>query len=97
MRPENVNPQNFTVDRIIFNNKHYSVCYGHWKNEPNTLAMRWNGDINKNSDLGYPYYKSTPYWFVVDRSLMIVILKGLLDIQNSDKDRILDILKTELK
>ena len=44
MRPENVNPGNFTVDNILYNNGNFAVAYGTWEDGDKYIAMRWNGE-----------------------------------------------------
>ena len=45
MNPENVNPNNFSVIHILFNNDDFSIAYGTWEDDNNYIAMRWNGEI----------------------------------------------------
>jgi hypothetical protein len=65
MQPENVNPGNFNVERIIFNQGGFSIAIGIW-NEDDTrrFAMRWNERDGANpNDKGYPSVFTHPMWF----------------------------------
>jgi len=66
MNPENVNPKNFEVDRIIYTSPdtHFSIAIGHWvEDEMERFAMRWNGNINNQDDKGFPSSHNNPMWF----------------------------------
>jgi hypothetical protein len=64
MQPENVNPANFTVERIIFNDGEFSIAVGIWNDdETRRFAMRWNGNNTNPSDVGYPSVFHHPMWF----------------------------------
>ncbi len=76
-KPENVNPGNFKVKKILFNNDSFSVAYGVWENKTNVIAMRWNG--NDEKDQGYPKTFGHPMWFIVHDDLKNMIIKGLID------------------
>jgi hypothetical protein len=61
MTPEDVKPAKFRVHTIIYNEKEFSVAYGHWEEEDDIrLAMRWNGGEN---GIGYPSQGGNPLWF----------------------------------
>ncbi len=61
MRPEDVNPKNFTVERIIYNENGFSIAVGIWNaDETRRFAMRWN---EGNTHAGYPNYAGNPMWF----------------------------------
>ena len=55
MNPENVNPNNFKIENILFNNTNFSIAYGKWENRNKVIAMRWNG--NKEDDKGENAHK----------------------------------------
>ena len=66
MRPENANPKNFTVSRILYTSPDgsFSIARGEWtEDNMNRIAMRWNGDINNPSDKGYQSVFDNPMWF----------------------------------
>jgi hypothetical protein len=66
MKPENANPKNFTVSRIVYTapDGSFSIAKGEWtEDNMNRFAMRWNGDINNPSDKGYPSVFDNPMWF----------------------------------
>ena len=54
MRPEDVNPSNFKVEKIIYNKDNFSIAIGEWKEDNSTrFAMRWN---EGKTIAGYPSY-----------------------------------------
>lgn len=66
MNPENANPKNFEVDRIVFTSENgdFSIAVGYWvEDEMERYAMRWNGDLNNPDDIGYPSVRGNPMWF----------------------------------
>lgn len=66
MHPNDVNPGNFTVDRIIYNdpNEQFAVAVGTWHDDGSTrYAMRWTGDQGDDEDRGYPKVFKNPMWF----------------------------------
>lgn len=83
MKPENVNPSNFKVDRILFNNGSFSIALGIWESGSKVLAMRWNGDIADEEDKGYPKTFGNPMWFILDDEIKLPILKSIIGIKNS--------------
>lgn len=94
MKPENVNPRNFEVVEIIYDNDAFSVVYGKSKDGNNHVAMRWNGD--DNNDKGYPKTFGNPMWFILNDDLKLPILKALLNEKNSINCSILKVLNDEL-
>ena len=76
-KPQDVNPGNFKVIKILFDNKEFSVAYGLWENNQKVIAMRWNGDEDKN--MGYPKTFGNPMWFIVHNDLKSMIIKELID------------------
>ncbi|KAF0206107.1 MAG: hypothetical protein FD173_421 [Gallionellaceae bacterium] len=75
-KPQDVNPGNFSVERVIYNNGEFSIAYGVWEKTQKVIAMRWNGD---DKDMGYPKTFGNPMWFIVHSDLKPMILKGLID------------------
>lgn len=94
MKPEKVNPRNFKVNEIIYDNYEFSIAYGKFENGDNCIAMRWNGD--GETDAGYPKTFGNPMWFIVHQDVMKVILKGLIGEKNSKKEALLKTLETEI-
>ncbi len=94
MKPENVNPGNFEVIKIIFDNDEFAIAYGIFEEGENCIAMRWNGD--GEDDKGYPKTFGNPMWFIVHQDLMKLLLKGLLGEDNSNKKALLETLETEI-
>lgn len=89
MNPENVNPNNFSVIHILFNNDDFSIAYGTWEDDNNYIAMRWNGEID---DAGYPKVFGHPMWFIIDNELCIPILQSLIGNANTDNSKLLKVL-----
>jgi hypothetical protein len=64
MRPENVNPANFTVEGIIYNSGNFSIAIGTWNQDgTRRFAMRWNEKDGNPHDKGYPSVFQHPMWF----------------------------------
>ena len=51
MRAKDVNPSNFKVENVVFENEDFSIAIGIWANGDRRMAMRWNGH---EDDPGYP-------------------------------------------
>lgn len=84
MKPENANPQNFKVSRIIYTypDGSFSIAIGEWTDDNmNRFAMRWNGDINDPNDKGYPSVFNNPMWFQLPYDIKD-ILKVLIENSN---------------
>ncbi|AZR82345.1 hypothetical protein [Thiomicrospira sp. S5] len=79
--PKDVNPSNFKVKKVLFDNDSFSIAYGMWQGQDSVIAMRWNGD-NEN-DMGYPKTFGNPMWFIVHDDLKEMIIKGLVDLNPS--------------
>jgi hypothetical protein len=61
MNPQNANPKNFLVEKIIYNQDGFSIAIGVWQDDQTRrFAMRWNGD---GDNIGYPSYAGNPMWF----------------------------------
>ena len=90
MNPENVNPNNFSVIHVLFNNDDFSIAYGTWEDNINYLAMRWNGN---QGDAGYPKVFGHPMWFIVDNELCIPFLQSLVGNNNADNEKLLMVLE----
>ena len=89
MNPENVNPNNFKVEKVLFNNEDFSIAFGTWEDGIKYIAMRWNGN---NSDAGYPKVFGHPMWFLIDNELRQPILQSLVGLANADKEKLLQVL-----
>lgn len=73
MHPENVNPKNFNVDRIIYNENGFSVAIGEWQDDETIrFAMRWNGN-DDSEDVGYPKVFNNPMWFQLPENVSGII------------------------
>ena len=77
MNPKDVNPGNFTVDRIIYTDdtkEHFSIAVGTWNDDGTVrFAMRWNGDETNPDDKGYPKVFGNAMWFQLPPDLAPVL------------------------
>lgn len=85
MKAKDVNPSNFKVENVVFENDDFSIAIGIWENGERRMAMRWNG---YGDDLGYPKLFKNPVWFIVDDSLILPFLNALRNVKDSDKKEI---------
>lgn len=91
-RPEFVNPRNFTVRTVVFDDGAFAVAWGEDGDGQKRLAMRWNGDDDR---LGYPtIFGRSPLWFFLPPELTLPIARGLLGHRRSDGFAIAEIIKT---
>jgi len=74
--PIDVNPNNYKVKKILFDNGEFAIAIGRWFDTENTLAMRWNGD--DNNDKGYPKTFGNPMWFIIHNDLKQSIIQSLM-------------------
>lgn len=93
MKPENVNPRNFDVIEILYDNGEFSIAYGVFEKKDKCIAMRWNGD---GEDAGYPKLFKHPVWFIVDNRLKIIMMKSLLAEPHANNIKILKVLEGEI-
>ena len=93
MNPKDVQPGNFELIDVIYDNDDFSIAYGIFEEGDKCIAMRWNGDLDNP---GYPKTFGYPMWFIVDNSLKNTILKSLLFEENADTQKIIEILKAEM-
>lgn len=94
MNPEKVNPRNFEIDEIIYDNDDFSIAYGKFENGENCIAMRWNG--YGDSDKGYPKTFGNPMWFIIDNRLKQIFIKSLIGEKFANNSNILKVLKNEI-
>lgn len=73
IKPEEVNPHNFIVEKILYDQDGFSVALSANKG----LGMRWNGD--SGGDKGYPKTFGNPVWFMLPVHMTLPILH-MLDI-----------------
>ena len=95
MKPENVNPKNFKVEKVVYDNNDFSIAYGIWEGGKTHLAMRWNGE--SENDPGYPKLFKNPVWFLVTEELKVPILTALINLTDTKNQETLEVLKKELK
>lgn len=73
MKPEDVNPKNFKVEKIIYTSPkgEFSIAKGEWTEDGmNRFAMRWNGD---GDNKGYPSVFDHPMWFQLPYDIKDII------------------------
>ncbi len=95
MKPEKVNPKNFKVENIVYDNNYFSIAYGIWESGERHLVMRWNGETE--NDPGYPKLFKNPVWFLISEELKVPILTSLIKLPNSRNFEILEVLKKEME
>ena len=93
MNPKDVQPGNFELIDVIYDNDDFSIAYGIFEEGDKCIAMRWNGALDNP---GYPKTFGYRMWFIVDNSLKNTILKSLLFEENADTQKIIEILKAEM-
>lgn len=94
MNPDTVNPNNFKVNRILFNNNSFSIAFGTWKNGNKAVGMRWNGE---EDEVGYPKTFGHPMWFIIDEEVRLPILRSLIGLSNSNKTAIEEVINEIIK
>jgi hypothetical protein len=92
-RPEDVNPHNFHVHNVIYNDGEFAIAWGEWEDNTMRLAMRWNGE---GDDAGYPKTFGNPVWFLLPENLTTPIIKGILGIESTDNQAMLTTLQATL-
>ena len=75
-KPIEVNPRNYKVKSVLFDNGEFSIVIGTWEKKENVLAMRQNGDDNE--DKGYPKTFENPMWFIIHGDLKQPIIQSLM-------------------
>lgn len=90
-KPEDVNPRNFKVNTVLYNDSEFSIVWGEWEDGTMHLAMRWNGE----TDTGYPKTFGHPVWFLLPSVLTIDIISGILGNKYSNKKSIIDVIQSE--
>ena len=85
-----VRPKNFPKPHILWEDADFTVAWGKFKNTPERLAMRWNGEPNKT---GFPNQGKNPLWFMLPEELSVPLLKALLGTKPAKNKRILKVLK----
>jgi len=91
--PAEVNPGNFTVRDIIYNDGDFAIAYGTWEDSGElVVAMRWNGNPDDTKDAGYPKTFGNPMWFIVTNELKDIILAALLNSKHTSKKYIIKIM-----
>gem|GEM_PF-933018 len=81
VQPENVNPHNFKVQQVLYNDGDFSVAWGEWQDGNMRLAMRWNGE---GDDPGYPSAFRNPIWFLLSDKLDLLIFRSLFGAESVD-------------
>ncbi len=71
MQPQQVNPGNFQVERIIYNQNGFAIAVGIWVEDgTRRFAMRWN---DSPTIKGYPSVFNNPMWFQLTDDIQGVI------------------------
>ncbi len=86
VQPENVNPRNFQVQQVLYNDGDFSIAWGKWQGGNMRMAMRWNGE---GDDPGYPSAFKNPIWFLVSDKLDIQIFRALFGAESVDINAIM--------
>ena len=75
MKPEDVNPSNFKVEKILYNKNGFSIAIGIWReNGHRRFAMRWNEQGSRPAtDKGYPSVFQHPMWFQLPNDVNDII------------------------
>lgn len=77
IKPDEVNPHNFIVEEVIYNQDGFAIALGRGETGKQRLGMRWNGD--SGADKGYPKTFGNPVWFMLPDDMKLPILH-MLDI-----------------
>lgn len=77
IKPEEVNPHNFIVEKIIYDQDGFAIALGRSEANRQRLGMRWNG--GEGDDKGYPKTFGNPVWFMLPDEMKIPVLH-MLDI-----------------
>lgn len=95
MQPQTVNPNNFLVRSVVYDDGDFSMAWGTWhETQEDRLAMRWNG--TGNSDPGYPKLFGHPVWFILPGTLTVPVLKAILGENGFKKAELLRTLDLKL-
>lgn len=89
-KPEEVNPQNFTVVKVLYSDGYFSIAWGKWQGNSDVLAMRWDGDEH---DMGYPKTFGHPVWFIIPENLSICFIKSIIGNENTRHKYLFEILE----
>lgn len=76
--PGKVNPRNFKVTKLIYNDGEFAIAWGEWEDGTMRLGMRWNGDPSNAQDMGYPKVFGNPCWFVLPEDLTRNIFAAIM-------------------
>ncbi len=93
-KPQDVNPHNFHVERVLFTSGGFSIAWGTWEGHDQRLGMRWDG--NADGDAGYPKTFGHPVWFIIEDTLRVPLVKALLGCEGARNSDILSVLTDQL-
>lgn len=88
--PEDVNPRNYQVRQVIYNDGEFSIAWGEWEDGTMRVAMRWNGE---GDNAGYPKTFGNPVWFQLPEDLSVSVLRGILGHNSSRTESIIEVLR----
>lgn len=91
-QPEQVNPHNYQVHQILYNDGDFSIAWGQWEDGTMRVALRWNGE---GDDAGYPKTFGHPVWFQLPEHLTIPVLRGILGLESSRAKSIMEVIKDQ--
>ena len=75
--PHEVRPANFPNPQVIYWGEDSSVAFGEWEGRDASLAVRYNGERDDDSDIGHPRRARNPLWFMVPSYLNRAVLYEL--------------------
>ncbi len=89
--PKNAVSENFKNFTVLYDSDRFSIAYGLFQNDRNTVAMRWNGEAGES--IGYPVGKcKTPLWFSLPNKLIKPILIMLLSQEEANYSEVIRVL-----
>jgi hypothetical protein len=96
-KPEDVNPHNFKVDRVLFTRDGFSVAWGTWESGPERrMGMRWDGD-DAGGDKGYPKTFGHPVWFIIQDELALPFMKALLGCEGAADVALIEVMAEQIR
>lgn len=92
-QPQNANPRNYTVSRILYDKEDFAVAWGRWHSDGTMrVAMRWSG---ATCSADFPTTRGRPMWFQLPEDLNLMIIKCLIGASGTNCEAIVQTL-TEL-
>ncbi len=89
LKPENATSKTFKDFTVLYDEETFAIAYD---NTEKIILMRWNG--KNEEDNGYPMGRTNiPLWFRVHEKLANPILVMLLAQEETNTNKVLEILK----